>query len=275
MKLITILVVVTIALLASGTGINAQEIPASEQEAMVAREAFEAANALMQRQKYAEALARYKQALAIWPDNLSLLFNSGLAAYLSSEYTLATDLWTQVKKADPLDWRVRAKLVQAYQALGRPTERDAERAELFELRRSGSIEELSSQYQYCRDQFEVNGLKVMVFEHFELKGDRALRYVFSVINEAGGGDEYRISLGSYELTNAFWRETTTPRPKEEERLFHLDGYYNWGHATFGMFAPEPSYDETRSKVVRILEGKDEPMSSSTIDRPGDTPAEED
>lgn len=60
-----------------------------------------------------------------------------------------------------------------------------------------------------------------------------------------------------------WRATRKPKPKEGERLFHLDGYFkNGGHATYGMYFPEPTYDETRAFVVKILEGKDKPVSSS-------------
>jgi hypothetical protein len=31
-----------------------------------------------------------------------------------------------------------------------------------------------------------------------------------------------------------------------------------------MYFPEPSYDELRAIVIRILEGKDSPISSSTF-----------
>jgi hypothetical protein len=105
----------------------------------------------------------------------------------------------------------------------------------------------------------------MAFEHFELKGDRALRYVFSIVNEAEDGEDYRISLGSYELDQAIWRQTTKPKPKDGERLFHLDGYFKGGgHATYGFYAPEPSYDQIRAIVFQILEGKGNPISSSTV-----------
>ena len=58
------------------------------------------------------------------------------------------------------------------------------------------------------------------------------------------------------MTNSVWRATAKPTPKEGERLFHLDGYFkSGGHATYGMFAPEPSYDEVRARVVQILEQK--------------------
>jgi len=104
----------------------------------------------------------------------------------------------------------------------------------------------------------------MAFEHFELKGDRGLRYVFSILDRTGNAEEFRISLGSYELTNSVWREKTIPKPKYGQRLFHLDGYFANGHAPYGMFSTEPSYDETRRIVVEILEGKLKASSSTTI-----------
>ena len=100
----------------------------------------------------------------------------------------------------------------------------------------------------------MKGQKVMAFELYELKGDRALRYVFSILNKEENGQEFRISLGSYETTNTIWRELKNPPPKKDERMFHLDGYFKGGgHATYGMYFPEPTYDEMRAKVIEILE----------------------
>lgn len=160
-----------------------------------------------------------------------------------------------MKTLEPLDWRVRAKLVQVYQALGKMPERDKERNDLFAMWKSGQPSDLKEQGQYCRDQFEVNGKKVLAFEHFELKGERALRYVFSILNKTEDGEAYRISLGSYNATNAIWRARQNPKPKDDERLFHLDGYFGGIHATYGMFFPEPSYDDIRARVIKILETK--------------------
>jgi len=249
---------------ASDTG-STQTTPPTERQQAQAEKAFEAGNSFMDQKEYAEALVRYKEALAILPGNPSILFNGGIAAFNSREYATAADLWKQLKVIDPLDWRLRAKLIQAYQALGKLTERDAERRELLEMWKSGKPADLKEQFEFCRDQFEVSGKKVMAFEHFELKGARALRYVFSILNAAEDGEDYRISLGSYELDQAIWRETTKPTPKEGERLFHLDGYFKGGgHATYGFFSPEPSYDQIRARVVGILEGKGKPVSSSTV-----------
>jgi tetratricopeptide (TPR) repeat protein len=221
----------------------------------------------MEQAKFCEALARYKEGLAVSPGDPSFLYNAGLAAYRCTNYAESVKLWGRLREIDPEDWQVRAKLVQGYQALGQLQKRDAERSALFELRKRGVNEELSKQTEFCRDQFEAGGQRVLAFEHFELTGDRALRYAFSVLNEKGDGETYRISLGSYDLTNKVWHQTTKPAPKEEDRLFHLDGYYEWGHETYGMYFPEPSYDEIRKTVVEILEEKREPVSGSRVVSP--------
>ena len=245
----------------------AQEL-SPEQTAKV-EQAFERGNKLMEQRKPAEALTHYKQALAIIPKNPALLFNGGMAAYGSKDFNTALDLWKQMKAVAPADWQLRAKLIQTYQALGKTAERDAERTELFAMWKKG---DLKDQFHYCREQFEVNGKKVMAFEHFELQGPRGLRYVFSILDATEQNEDWRISLGSYDITNDIWRETRNPKPKEGERLFHLDGYFKGGgHATYGMYFPEPTYDETRGFVVKILEGKDKPMSSTTPAAPTPEP----
>jgi tetratricopeptide (TPR) repeat protein len=222
-----------------------------------------AGNALMDERKYCEALTRYKEGLSSSPDDTSLLYNGGLAAFQCKKYDAAVDLWRQLKNLDSSDWQARAKLIQAYQALGKLSERDQERMALFAMRKQGSNDDLMKQVEYCRDQFEAGGERVMAFEYFELKGDRAVRYVFSIVGDSKHKEKYRLSLGSYDTTNAVWHQTTKPRPKETDRLFHLDGYYDGGHATYGMYFPEPSYDEVRATVVEILEKKKSPMSTST------------
>lgn len=270
MRITTLFLASLILFSALNVTVAAQK-PSQQQEAQ-AQTAFEIANSLLERGKSAEALTHYKQALAILPKDPAILFNAGLAAFSAKDFTFASDLWQQLKAVDPSDWHGRSKLIQAYQALGKTAERDKEREELFAMWKSGQPAELKSKVQYCRDQFEVNGKKVMAFEHFELKGDRALRYVFSILNKTEDGEEYRISLGSYRITDAIWRETRKPKPKDEERLFHLDGYYPNRHVTYGMFFPEPSYDETRAKVVQILEGKGNPISGTLYPDPKPSPS---
>lgn len=223
---------------------------------------FKAANKLMGEKKYAEALLRYKETLVKAPKSPNVLYNAGLAAYLSKEHKLAAQYFTTLKGIDATAFQVRAKLIQSLQAAGDSAARDAERAEFIKARKETKDDEWLKYDFYCRDQFEAGGKPVMVFEYFELKGDRALRYAFRVLNAEGKQDHY-ISLGSYEITNAIAREQGDA--KGDARLFHLDGYYRneKDHATFGFFNGEPSYDETKKAVLEILENKRRPMSSTT------------
>lgn len=222
---------------------------------------FEAANKLMEQSKFDAALAKYQQILAIEPDAPGPLYNGGLAAFIGKNYEEALRFWKRLKEIDPADWQLRTKLIQTYQALGLTEKRDAERGELFKLRAEGNIGELRDAEYYVREQAEFSGRRVMVFEHFELKGDRALRYVFYILGD-DGKPEFRISLGSYETTNRIWKELE--KRGANERLFHLDGYFPNGHATYGMFTREPTYEETRQMVLKILAGEKNPISSSTV-----------
>ena len=227
---------------------------------------FDAGADLMEQSRFREALERFQAGLALSPDDTSMLYNAGLAAFSCGNFEASVKHWQRVKTLDPADWQVRAKLIQAYQALGDVAKRDSERSAVLEIRKRGDIPELTEARQYCREQFDAAGERLMVFEHFDLVGDRAVRYVFIVLKPNGKEEKFHLSLGSYESTNAVWRQATKPTPKPGERLFHLDGYYEWGHATYGMMSPEPSYDTVRAAVVDILNGRTKPASQTVHGR---------
>lgn len=240
----------------------------AEEEAR-AEKMFSDANAVMEADKPAEALAKYKELLNLFPDEMGAMYNGGLAAFQSKDFDQALTLWKRLKQLDADDWQVRAKLIQTYQNLGKIPERDAERRELIELRKSGKIDELKEAEYYVREQSELGGRSVMVFEHFDMVGPRGVKFVFYILDNEGGID-YRISLGSYDTTNAIWREIEKRKP--DERLFHLDGYFkNGAHATYGMYPKEPNYDETREIVKNILEKKSKPISATIPAAPPKAP----
>lgn len=276
-KSITAAVALVLLLVAAQARGQAKPAEQSPEEAAAAK-AFSEGNDLMEARKYAEALARYEEGLRHLPDDPSLLYNASTAALLAGDFQSAAPYLKRLVTQDVNDWQSRAKLIQTYQALGELKARDAERAVLFDLRQRGGGENrekpelsLARQEVYCRERLEVAGKKVMAFEHFELKGPRALRYAFIVLDEAGQKEAQRISLGSYDTTNSIWAELNKEKAKQGGRLFHLDGYFPGGHATYGMYHPEPSYDEVRAIVVKILEGEKNPVSGTTYGRPA--PAE--
>ena len=259
MKRVTLLffLVTLVGSLSAALAQTPQEMSEKEAEALFAK-----ANDQLAKKEYGAAQSNYEALLKILPDNPALLYNGGFAAFLKGDVETALRLWTQLKALEPEDWQVRAKLIQTYQRLDRIADRDRERNELFDLRRSGKIKELNEQIEYCRDRFTAGGRSVWAFELFELKGPRGLRYVFSVMND-DDSEDYRISLGSYDMTNSVWRETTKPTPKKDERLFHLNGYFkNGAHATYAMIPGEPTYETTKKMVVGVLEKTNKPISAT-------------
>ena len=60
---------------------------------------------------------------------------------------------------------------------------------------------------------------------------------------------------------------TKPAPPPNLRRFHLDSYWENGHATYAMFAGEPTYDEVRELVVKILKKELNPASATVVTPP--------
>lgn len=262
MKIQLSLAIAVLLLFFVSKGFSQETKPPDEKEIAAVEELFKTANSQLEKKEYAAALVNYRAGLKVLPNDPAILYNGGFAAMLGNDYVTAAELWTRLKKIEPDDWQVRAKLIQVFQALEKIVERDRERTELIELWKKGDNKELKKQIEFCRERLTAGGRNVLVFELFEFKGPRGMRYVFSILNDAGKED-YRISLGSYDLTNSVWQETTKPKPKDGVRLFHLDGYFPNGHATYGMFPGEPTYEETRKLVIDILEKKKNPLSSTT------------
>ncbi|MGD8912536.1 MAG: hypothetical protein PVI97_19655 [Candidatus Thiodiazotropha sp.] len=182
------------------------------------------------------------------------IYNAAQTAQSAGKHEEALKGFLTVKKYYPDDWRTRAKIIQEYSALGKLNERDAEITALHAFRSELSKESQSELSLFVREQFIAGKRKLMALEYFALQGDRAIKYSFVVLDKTGKRQEFKITLGSYDTTTQVARETGSIG--ENERLFHLDGYFAGGeHRTYGFFKGEPKYDDIRKMVVEILEGK--------------------
>ena len=163
-------------------------------------------------------------------------------------------------KVRPDDWRIVAKTIQLHQALQQIPQRDKALKQLRKLYDSGKVD----RPLFCREQFKHGGKNIMAFEYFKLEGERAVRYVFHVIDPKTGKSLRRFSLGSYEITNAIAREQGTI--KAGQRLYHLDRYDPDGsHWTLGMYVDpkQITYEATRKRLIAALDGKLRPVSGTT------------
>jgi tetratricopeptide (TPR) repeat protein len=222
------------------------------------QEKFAQATSLMRTRDFSAALPLLEDLNKTYP-TASVFWNLGIAASEVGKHQEALAAWQSYRRAEPGRWDGRAKLVQAYQALGDLASRDRERAELVALWKSGADPELAKQQMFCREQFRHDGRKVMVFEYFNPSGDMMVIYSFVVLDDKGE-QAFKLSLGSYEFTNKVALELGE-RPADK-RVYHLDLYRATAHETHGFFLGQPGYDLVRARVAEVLAGKSKASSSS-------------
>lgn len=207
----------------------------------------------------APTVAELRETLKKNPEDRAALYNLGLMDYLDGRFFEALKSWEKLKPLEPEDWKLRAKLVQAYWAAGKPAAADREIEELRKCRSSGKYKDLSEQKFFIRDQFSAGGVNVSVLEYYDLAGERPLVWKFFLQKEGETLDHF-YSLGSYETTTEAMRAMKRIAPKD--RGYHLDGYSEGGsHETFGIYTKKPEYGKIREMVVSILKGELEPQSS--------------
>lgn len=220
--------------------------------------------ALIQQDKHEEALRIFQKTLTLNPSLARGYYNIGQTYQLMGRHQESRTAFQRAVELEPDDYRARSKLVQLAQALGDLPARDRELATLYTMHRAGQIKSET----FCREQMTIGTNKLMVMEHFELKGPRPVKYVFHILDETGAHSTARFSLGSYDVTNKAMQQTG--QQPAGTRLFHLDYYRETPdesfHATFGFFNGAPSYDEVRKIVEDALHERRAPMSMSRVPR---------
>ena len=220
--------------------------------------AFQQAVALVDAGRHREGILILRRLNEAHPGGTGVLWNLGQATSKIGEHREALTYWLAFRALEPDHWHVHAKLVQTYQALGDTVARDREREALLRLRKAAAAgSELATLDRYVREQATIAGHRVMAFEVFEPSGPRRVLYSFVVLSDAGD-ETFRLSLGSYDLSNQHaWETGWMPRDK---RSYHLDGSDRTFHTTYAFFqgAQPPSYERVRAMVEDILTGKHRP-----------------
>ncbi len=201
-----------------------------------------------------EAIASFERAIAIDPNDAVSWSNLGQSHQNRREPAEALKAFSEAARLRPDEWRVQAKLVQCYAALNDVAARDAAIAGVRKLNDQGKVK---ADY-FCRDQFDHAGVSVMAFESFKLTGEQLVKYAFRILDETGQ-TQYRISLGSYDSKVA--REPV--EASSGQRVWHLDGFYaNDETRTYAMMNAEPTFDQVKSMIIDILDGKLKEISTS-------------
>jgi len=229
------------------------------------QEPFDQGLALFDQGKYEESIPWFEKALVRHPEGSNILWNLGVATSAADQHEKALTYWQKYRKLRPEDWQGLPRLIQTLQALGRLEERDQILDQLYQLRKGTTDAEFKKAPVFCREQLRVGGRRVLVYQFFEPEGKWMQFYRF-VVTDAQGRQDYFISLGSYDMTTQISRELGDI--KEDERMYHFDGYYQEGlHKTFGFLSGKttPAYDDVRPTFMKILNGEIEASSSSQME----------
>ncbi len=198
------------------------------------------------------------------PNNEVVLYNLGMTLYLANEPQRACVPWSRLKELAPNDWEVQKKLIQAYSACGVSHKEKREQAigELYKLRDSEEIPELSNATFFIRDQFAFEDRWVFVFEYYDMDAGwrlGPLLWKFYVTKDGEPTDRF-VSVGSYDAVTIL--AVAKGQIEEDERMYHLDEYLADGaHRTHGFFFEKPDYDQIKALTLQIFEEELEPIST--------------
>lgn len=205
----------------------------------------------------------FQAAIKARPDDLDSHYNLGQLYQTHKKPRAAIEKFTKVLEIDPNEWQAIGKLVQENAAIGDDDARDAAVEQMYKVWRSGDRPELGEQAFYIREQIDFGNDKIFALEYFEIKGERAKKYVFHRQEKETEKLKFRISLGSYDSTTSFSRAKGSIGP--DERLYHLDGYGPDGsHYTYGFFNPMPDYNTVKDLTLKAFRDEQPVISSTKI-----------
>lgn len=210
--------------------------------------------------KYKEGKELAVKMLENDPNNNALLYNGGLAAYLSDDFSTAITLWKRLKVSESENPLLRAKIIQAYQANGSAAECTKEIAELYALHKE-KPELFEGKAFFIRDQFLIEKRRIMALEYFAMSGERAIKYKFVFLDDKGNIERH-YSLGSYDTTNEFMQAQKALPNKA--RYYHLDSYSNGGssHRTIQFYSGLPNYADVKKAMLDTEKGDLDPISGT-------------
>lgn len=212
-------------------------------------------NSLNQKDKALEAFYIAKNKISKETDSyINVLYNIGLFELLAKNYEKAEIAFTELVELAPNDYHSYAKLIQIHYARKQYDQAEPFKKKLYDAYSKGLLKG-NMKDMFCFDQFNWNDKLIQVFERFaEPEGELYYKHLFYVVNK-DGEIEYRIqtenSVISVELGG----------PK-----YVLGMEKGATHSTFNVgFNEDFNYDDLKSTVIEILEGKLKPGASS---RPG-------
>lgn len=223
----------------------------------------------------AQALAEFQRILAADPSSAVANLYAATAALELYNGPLAVQYAEKARQLDPHDWKVDTTLVAAYSAAGEKQQRDALRAQLFQLH-SGSVDAPDA-----RDARVASGFLVEMFpvachpvggqtdtyhvdaiQYFEPIGELRTYYRF-LVRRGTGPRLWEIDVQSNDFDEASWAQAHRSEAATGLRQFQINGHSDSGQEVdYRLFTGKNDYDSFRAMVVNILETQPLPVASA-------------
>ncbi|MSR78269.1 MAG: hypothetical protein EXS63_08635 [Candidatus Omnitrophica bacterium] len=223
--------------------------------------AFKQGIGYMEKSEFDKALPYLEKVYESHPDSPGLLWNLGIASAELNRHKAALNYWEAFRKLQPDNWKATTKIIQAYQGLGDKQNLNKERADLLALRLSQQVKELSEAKYYCREQFMLNGWKVLAFEYFELQKSI---YRFTLADKAGW-EKFAIVFGTSDLDTQVAQKTGEIKEGETAYSWDLYNQESGVQNLLGFYDSKnlPEYEDVRSKTIKFIEN-DPTLSSGPL-----------
>lgn len=207
------------------------------------------------------------------PENDEAIFLAGNSALGLKQYDDAASYYQKLIAKQPTMWPAHKNLVIVYAAQNKWTDFDRERKLMQDARAQGSPE-LSAKDADVIDILYVGDERYIVRAYSELVGHFHVRYNFTHFSEDGKPD-FWISCESDDIDQISFAKAHPKGAAAGQRSFSLDSYtpmvpnpngqgMTQTHGTIKFYPDgEPTYESVRADVIKVLEHKSSPMSTTT------------
>ncbi len=182
---------------------------------------------------------------------ITALYNIGLYELLNRNYDNAEIHLKELIKLKPDDFHSYAKLIQAYYGKKDYSKAKPLKEKLYEAYHKGILKD-NLKNMFCFDQFDWNNKLIQVYEKFhQEKGKLYYKHLFYVVNEKG------------EIEDRIQTENSPISVEMGGPKYAIGMDKDGTHSTFAFINEDFNYEDLKGIVIKILEKKVNPTSSST------------
>jgi tetratricopeptide (TPR) repeat protein len=221
----------------------------------------------LQARSFDDALVGAKAILAANPNSPKANKLIGVVLLDQQKPSDALPYFQKALQLSPDDPTIHGLLLQAYAQSGDKAHRDEQRAILRGYHSDGKHPEFAQIPGFLIETIPVGDKIIQANEFYEPAGEFHFYYRFNIFDNSGHILSF-IALESDDADQAMFAQQHPKEAAAGERRFSLDGYSKNpdGHvaqALYTFFNGQPSYDDVRALVIKLLQSGKGPAPAAT------------